>query len=175
MVFRRQPRDRKAAHPDTLHSDLRYSTLRSTVSNPSAWRSLRYLVMDRRIRSHLDTSLAARPILCSSQEFRSNPLPPPVLRDVPTLHVTDGIACLASIGVRAQTGFQKSCQCPITCLCNQNHPGMTPGNCAPRINRSSCPCSPAEDSGHSIALNRANWSRSDSWANLTCVSLTQQS
>src|SRR6266550_1821558 len=133
MVFRRLPRDRRAAHPDTLHSDLRYSTLRSTISNPSTWvRSLRYLVMDRRIRSHLDTSLAARPILRSSQQFRSNPLLPPVLRDVPTFHITDGIARLASIGVRAQTGFQKSCQCPITCLCNQNHPRHDSGELAPQ-------------------------------------------
>ena len=88
--------------------------------------------MDRRIRSHLDTSLAARPIFRSSQEFRSNPLLPPVLRDVPTIHMTDEIACLASIGVPAQTGFQKSCQCPITCLCNQNHRRHDSGELAPQ-------------------------------------------
>src|SRR5207253_5544597 len=98
----RNPLDQEPSSRPRLES---YAALHNLKSQRLV-HSLRYLVMDRRIRSHLDTSLAARPIFRSSQEFRSNPLLPPVLRDVPTIHMTDEIACLASIGVPAQTGFR---------------------------------------------------------------------
>jgi len=137
-------------------------------------RAMRHQIVDSRIRCHFFAPLAGRPILCPTQQFRSNPLPPPLLSDVPAFYIPDGMGSLASISIRAQPGFQKTCQRPIACSV-QPEPPAALFDLPPRINSSSCASSSAEDSCHSTARNRANWPRPDGWANPIWVSLIQPS
>jgi len=82
--------------------------------------ALRKSIADYRVRSHLRATLASRPFLGGSQQaFANSPLPV-TLRNVPALDVPHRAGRMASLGVRAQTGFQEADQRSVPLFRNED-------------------------------------------------------
>lgn len=63
--------------------------------------SLRIDIVNPGIGSHLDATLATRPILCSRQQQGAHAPPAMAFHHEPTFHETNGVAWVAAVGVRA--------------------------------------------------------------------------
>jgi len=70
--------------------------------------ALRLLIIDPRVRRHLDTSLTAGPILCGSQQLGAHALTPVAGGDVPSLDETHRFCNIAAIGMGAQTCLEEA-------------------------------------------------------------------
>jgi hypothetical protein len=67
-------------------------------------------VVNPGIRSHFDTSLAARPLFCGRQEFSAEAPLAVGFRYEPAFHKADGLLWIAAIGVGSEADFEKSSQ-----------------------------------------------------------------
>jgi hypothetical protein len=70
--------------------------------------TLRPVVVEPRVRCHLDASVTSRPLLRSRQELRAGALPPVLLGDEPTFNEPDWSFRVAAIGARTLSHLQKA-------------------------------------------------------------------
>lgn len=87
---------------------------------------LRVLVVNLGIRGQLPAALLATPFFGSEHEISAHTAPPKFFADEPTLHKPDRAACIATVGVRAKSHFQKAGQCPVCVIRNDNYCGKCP-------------------------------------------------
>jgi hypothetical protein len=109
---------------DGLHRTytlLRKWTHRSTTSKPSASCALCDLSSSIHVsEGHLDTALHPCPLLRGPHQLSANTSISERLINEPALHETNRPRSIASIGMRPQPHFNKTCDCSIAVVRHQN-------------------------------------------------------
>ena len=83
--------------------------------------TLRKTTVDPGIRSHLDTSMATRPILRGCQQLRTQASSAQAFPHKPAFHETHWLPRIATIRMRTQADFEKTGERSICCFRNEDH------------------------------------------------------
>jgi hypothetical protein len=70
--------------------------------------TLRLVVIEPRVRCHLDASVTTGPVFRRGQELCADTFPPVEFRDEPPFDESDGNACVAAVGMRTQAHLHKA-------------------------------------------------------------------